>query len=443
MKIVAKVGAALQLLFGEIVDHAHAAAPVVLRRRQFTPGSLARTFVLGFLENPRASDEELAQVAARCGASVTPQAVEQRHTKRLVQFLEELFRRAIKVVVESEQSLAPLLERFSAVTLLDSSVITLPNGQKERFPGCGGSYDSSQAAVKLQTEQDLCKGGITHIEIESGKSPDGATCRQQAEHPKGSLRITDLGYFNVSVFTDFLKQSVYILSRWQFGTGVLLPNGQEINLLKWLSEQPPGIIEQPILLGKKERLACRLIAWRVPEEQAARRRHKLRQETRRKRGQEPCAERLAMCDWTVLVTTIPESLLNGREAIVLYRARWQIELLFKRWKSQGLVADLSGTTEVRQMVRLWSRLIAALVQHWLVVGCTWNDPCRSLSKACEAVRKFIAAIVNHLDYHDRLEEVLGQFRAVVAKTCRRNKKRGKPGTLDLLNNLDSLEFRLT
>ena len=128
---------------------------------------------------------------------------------------------------------------------------------------------------------------------------------------------------------------------------------------------------------------------------------------------------------------------------MFYRSRWQIELLFKRWKSQGLVADLSGSTEVRQLVRLWSRLIAALVQHWLVVGCAWNDPLRSLSKACEAVRKFVGAIVVHLDDCDRLQNVLDQLRAVVAKTCRRNKKRGNPGTLDLLNHLESLEFCLT
>ena len=359
MKIVAKVGAALQLLFGQIVDSAHAAAPVVLRRRCFTPESLARTFVLGFLENPRASDENLAQMAAQCGACVTPQAIEQRHTRRFATFLEELFRRAIKVVVESDQTLAPLLERFTSVTLLDSSVITLPNSEKERFPGCGGSYDASQAALKLQTELNFQNGGLAHIEIEPGKSPDGATSRQQAELPAGSLRITDLGYFNIPVFAEFLKRRVYILSRWQFGTRVLLADGQEINLLKWLSQQRPGLIEQPILLGKKDRLACRLIAWRLPEEQAARRRQKLRRETLRKRGQEPCPDRLAMCDWTVLITTAPEELLSGKEAVVFYRSRWQIELLFKRWKSQGLVADLSGSTEVRQLVRLWSRLIAA------------------------------------------------------------------------------------
>jgi hypothetical protein len=208
VKIVAKVGAALQLLFGQIVDAAHAAAPVVRRGRCFTPGSLARTFVLGFLENPRASDEVLAQTAAQCGACVTPQAIEQRHAPQLVRFLAELFRQATKVVVESEQSLAPLLERFTSVTLLDSSVITLPNSEKEQFPGCGGAYDSSQAALKLQTELNFRNGAIEHIEIEPGKSPDGATSRQHARLPEGTSRISDLGYFKISVIAEFLKQLV-------------------------------------------------------------------------------------------------------------------------------------------------------------------------------------------------------------------------------------------
>ncbi len=74
-------------------------------------------------------------------------------------------------------------------------------------------------------------------------------------------------------------------------------------------------------------------------------------------------------------------MLTAKEAAVLYRARWQVELLFKRWKSQDLVAVLSsGSTVVRQMVRVWSRLLAALVQHWLVerLGRSDEEPEQSL-----------------------------------------------------------------
>ncbi len=130
-----------------------------------------------------------------------------------------------------------------------------------------------------------------------------------------------------------------------------------------------------------------------------------------------------MCDWTVLITTAPEELLSGKKPS-FYRSRWQIELLFNAAKSQGLVADLSGSTEVRQLVRLWSRLIAALVQHWLVVGCGVEHPARSLSKACEAVRKFVGAIVVHLDDCDRLQNVLDQLHARRGQNLPTQQKRG-------------------
>jgi IS4 transposase len=71
-----------------------------------------------------------------------------------------------------------------------------------------------------------------------------------------------------------------------------------------------------------------LIAWRVPEEQANRRRQKLCEEMKRKNKKAPGAERLAWCDWSILLTNVPAELLTPTEAAVLYRARWQIELLF-------------------------------------------------------------------------------------------------------------------
>src|SRR5258707_178210 len=101
MGMVAGVGAAGQQLFGPLAAEADRDGRVVVRRRKFTAGSLARTFVFGFLQKPDATAEELAQVAAQCGAAVTPQAIDQRQTPQLVAFLEGLFRRAVRVVVGS------------------------------------------------------------------------------------------------------------------------------------------------------------------------------------------------------------------------------------------------------------------------------------------------------------------------------------------------------
>ena len=101
MNIMTTVGAAIQKLLGPLAEQAGELTKIIVRQRKFTCLSLARTFVMGFLQKPDASDEELAQVAVQCGANVTPQAVEQRYTTKLVKFLEELFRLSLAMTIGS------------------------------------------------------------------------------------------------------------------------------------------------------------------------------------------------------------------------------------------------------------------------------------------------------------------------------------------------------
>jgi hypothetical protein len=466
MAILAKVGAALQRSFGELTEAAARESGVIKRTRKFSALSLARTFVLGFLRDPRSSDEKLAQFAVQCGVDVSPQAIEQRHTRQMVDFLQNLFRKATKVIVGSSQALAPILERFHSVTLLDSSTISLPDQAQKQYRGCGARGGGGKAAMKLQTEWDLRTGAITHVEIEEGRSCDNASSRQDARRAPGSLRIADLGYFDLAVYADMNAAKGYFLSRLQFGTRVLVETAlaasaavaqavceeakevvAAIDLLPWLAEQwrsqSNPFVDREIVLGNRQRLRCRLIAWRLPQELADRRRAKLRQEVLSKRGRQPSAERLAWCDWSILVTNVGEDFLTPKEAVVLYRMRWQVELLFKRWKSQGLVAELSGSTAERQLVRVWARLLAVLVQHWLVVGSIWGNAGKSLSKACEAVRHFagrLAAVLSSST--NSLTDLLEEIATLLAKTCRRD-KRSKPGAFELLNAPELLEFSLT
>jgi hypothetical protein len=391
--------------------------------------------------DPKASDEKLAQMAVQCGADVTPQAIDQRHTPKLVAFLEKLFRGATQLVVGADKAMAPILERFTRVTVMDSTTIRLPDEMQDRFRGCGGPHDTGVAVMKLQTELDLRSGALEHVQIEEGRSTDRGTSRLNVRREPGALRIADLGYFVLPVFAAMAAANEYFLSRLLFGTYVRYEN-VAVAVLGWLAKQPGPFIDVSVILGQEQRLPCRLIAWRLPREQANRRRQKLRQEMLKKNRREPTAERLAWCDWTILVTNVPESLLMPKEAVVLYRARWQVELLFKRWKSQGLVEQLSGTTVARQMVRVWSRLLAAVVQHWLTVASIWGDPTKSLGKVYEAIRDFAGRLAAALDSPAELERVLADMRQTFAKTCRRD-KRSSAGTFELLNNVELLDFRLT
>jgi hypothetical protein len=453
VEIIAKVGAAIQQLFGKVCMQAADRSGVIQRQRKFSATSLLQTFVMGFLKSPNASDEELAQMAAQCGVEITAQAIDRRHTPRLAKFLQEVVQHSARIVVGSDQTLAPILERFTTVSIKDGSTILLPDSMADEFAGCGGSYGAGKAALKLQTEFELRSGRVT-FDVETGRTPDGATPRQHELYGPGSLHIRDLGYFNLDVFAAQDAAGEYFLSRLQFGTDVLLREidaatsvesainlGGAANLMAWLTKQPSGFVNCSIFLGKEKKLRCRLIAWRLPQAQADRRRRKLREDCKRK-GREPSEERLAWCDWTILVTNVPLDKLTPQEAAVLYRARWQVELLFKRWKSLNLIAVLSGSTDVRQMIRIWARLIASMVQHWLMLGWVWGDPSKSWTKVCRAIRDLVSRLAASLGNPLELQRVLLDLCKVFTKTCRRN-KRSKPGTMELLNDIALLEFELS
>lgn len=172
MGILARVGVVLQGLFGPAPQQAAVESGVIKRQRVFSALSLAGTFILGFLKSPKASAEKLARTAAQCGVAVTPQAIDNRHTPALVAFLQGLFKKATQLAVGSSKALAGILERFTSVMVLDSSALALPDEMQEQFPGCGGSHGGGAAALKLQTEWDL-RSGALHVEVESGRSPDG------------------------------------------------------------------------------------------------------------------------------------------------------------------------------------------------------------------------------------------------------------------------------
>jgi hypothetical protein len=433
MPILTTITSSLQALFGSLAEQVAAEVPVVKRRRKFSPATLARTFILGFLAKPNASDEDLARTAARCGVLVTPQAVEQRYTDTMARFLEALFHAAIQHRVQADRTLAPLVERFPAVILLDSTSITLDAALAERFPGCGGSHGGGRAAMKLQVQLDLRSGALDAVSVEAGKDCDQRTRLQSAPLPEGSLRIADLGYFDTEVLQGIEARKGFWLSRLAFGTEVSTPEGGPIARIEDLFEPSRRVVDRRVLVGKEAKLACRIVIWRVPQEVADRRRQKLIATAREKGNRPPSRARLAWCDWTILVTNVPSERLTPEEIGVLYRARWQIELMFKRWKSLGRIADLSGSSVTEQLVRLWSRLLAMLVQHWLLLACAWGDVRCSLHKACATIRDFAHDLARELDDADGLTETIARMGAILKKLARRDKRK-RPGTSELLND---------
>ena len=443
MDILTKAANALKSVFLVDAETVNAEAKAVKRRRKFTPATLAQTFILAFLKKPNASFENISTMAVASGIEVSPQAIEQRFGPELEQFFKLMFQSMTKHLVASDQPLAPILERFSEVILIDSSSIALPDSQAEHYQGCGGSHDACRSALKLQTEFDLRSGALRSVQVEQGRAPDGASDRQQIVQTVGSLRIADLGYFNVPVLKQMDQSKAYFLTRIQHHVKIFV-DGVKHDLVAFLNAQELGVVDCVIELGVSERFGCRLIAYRVPEEVANRRRQKLIATTKAKTRRQPSAASLAACDWEFMATNLSVEQLSVNEAIVLYRARWQIELLFKRWKSQGLIAQMEGKTDVVVMTKFWIRLCAALIQHWLSVVAAWSPTLQlSLVKVVEEIREFAREIASKLSTGGNLIATLERFCQSARVGCKLNRKKKKPGNLSLLRDPECLDYVLS
>ena len=135
----------------------------------------------------------------------------------------------------------------------------------------------------------------------------------------------------------------------------------------------------PVKLGVAEQLPVRRLLWRLPEEAAARRRAKLR-ENARKKSRQPSAEALALCDWNLPVANAGPERLGLDEAAALYRVRWQIEPLFKLWKTHARLGRSRSADPNHILCEICAKLVGVLLQHWLALAGLWQNTRRSLVK---------------------------------------------------------------
>jgi len=291
----------------------------------------------------------------------------------------------------------------------------------------------SQAAHKLTVRLDLCRGRLEGPLLGDGRAQDKATPLQQAPLPAGGLRVTDLGFWSLEVLGDIAEQKAYFLSRLHLQTAVFAADGARLELVEWLGRQRRRRLSVPVTLGVAARVPARLLAVRVPHRVAEARREKIRAEAQRE-GERPSARKLALAAWTLLVTNAPAEVLAIREALVLARARWQIELLFKLWKDEGKLDEWRSADPQRVLCEVYAKLTAMVIQHWiLLVGC-WVFLDRSLTQAARTVRERAVCLAQARGRLRALVATLAAIRRCLAAGCRIGKRRGRPSLYQLLTD---------
>lgn len=443
MDILRTVTAVLQDQLGEHLDTLARQQGLVRRERIFTGRSLLHLMVFTLLQKPDATTTDFFTTALDLGLDVSSTAVEKRLRagQPLTDFLRQALEQALRQAVSARPSDAELLQSFTAVFVGDSSTIALPDDLADLFPGCGGSEKASRAALKLQVLWDLKTGRLQQLEITAGKASDVRSGIAVGDADAGTLLVYDLGYFDVERFARLDRQKARFVSRVQHGTAVYEEDGKALDLRAYLRDQPTGLVDRMILLGATVRLACRLVALRVPEEVANRRRQQAREKAQKHGRGEPSAEYLELLGWSLFVTNAAADALTWQAVIVLYRARWQIELLFKLWKSHnGLDRLRVGATALPPLTVFYAKLLGVLVQHWLLLALAWHLAGRSLVRVARRLRDWLGALLGVLEDRGQLEKMLRRLRSRVKRLGRVKKRKKNPSHAQLLEDTTVLDW---
>jgi len=434
-KIIAVPQALLQGIFGDSVKNIARDCGFVRRVRKFDPALFAQLMCLSLVGSVTVSLAKLA-IDLRISSSALCQRFSQAVT---VTFFWKLLRH---VLVELDRAAnlprlnIPIFSHFNGVYLVDATSLKLPECLAKRFPGCGGGagkHDTrARAGVKILLRYRLdCPGDVT-VRLRGSSTPDKKMLASMPPLERGSLLIADMGFFDGERFEQSTRAGCFWLTRLPAQLSLQVDGGrweQLVDLLDGLKSRDVVQYEAEATISRQSPFRGRVLFERCPPAIAAERRRKL---LLGYKGKAPGRRKLTMCDWWAMSTNAPTEKMDAKQAANLYRSRWQIELVFKRWKSLGRLQIDSKHSENRAVCELYAKLIGVLVVDWLATIRGGSLSGRSVWLAWDLIRSLMPSILNALRGQMSWEVVLTELDRLLNARPKQARRKQKPSTRQTL-----------
>lgn len=304
-------------------------------------------------------------------ARLSREALHQRFTASAARFLQRCLQTILQHKLQAPTIHATLLQPFARVLLVDSSSWDVSPKLQEVWPGAGGN--ASTANCKIQVAYDYKQGELIFLEPTAGIVPDNRyTDRLPALLCARDLILMDQGYFKLRTLNAIMAHEAYFLTRFMVGTTIReAQTGRRLELDRLLAQGPALTREMLVRVGQgaQQTPPFRLVCLRVSPQMAMQRRRRVKAHARQQ-GRTARTSTLTWCDWTLLITNVPEAWVPLDMVRALYSLRWQIELVFKQFKSILHVHHSTTGNVHRVRCELYGKLIAAVLVHRIYAWAT-------------------------------------------------------------------------
>ncbi|MYA58409.1 IS4 family transposase [Candidatus Poribacteria bacterium] len=399
MSILQQVPDKMQTIFQTLPDEAAVGVGLVERKRKLTGSALTQILVLGWLENPEASYQYLTETAASLGIQGSRQALEQRLTAETAEMLKLTLEGAVTEMLEVShpRQVPALLEEFSGVFVQDSTYIRLPDELHETWKGSPKKNHPQKTGLKLHLCFDVLTGGFQHFHLTDAVTADSTAMKTASPLPQGSLRLADLAYFSLDEFEKLTENGIYWISRLKANSYLSDETGARLDLENMLKAEENTFSRKRIRIGKTKQLQGYLIAQRLSEAETNKRRCSIRHRAKRK-AQTPSKTLLRLAGWNLYMTNIEPHRLTPKQICAIVGIRWQIQLIFKCFKSLSKMHVSRIQKPYRILSEIYAKLIAVLIQNAVMLATGYRHIQHSFFKAARYIIGFareIAASFHH------------------------------------------------
>jgi hypothetical protein len=419
-----KLATAFQTLFTTTAEQLARQCGFIQRQRKLSASEFVRILTFGWIADPKATLDSFAPAL-----NISASALSQRCNLLGIELFKLLLHAALSHRLAANPNRLSLLRRFSAVIAEDSTQVQLPADLAHTYPACGGS--SGSAGLKILLRWDLLNGRLDHLSYHPATATDVQLADAAAALPKNSLHLADLGFFSAARRRKLTQQGVWWITRLKAGLHVRVGEGDWVLLTQWLKNLKADEFDGQIEVVKSDPLSCRVVAVRLSADAAGLRRRRLIARYKKK-GKEPSAAQLVLCDWQVLATNLPKEEGYDMEGLsALYRCRWQVELLVRRSKQHQGWETSHGKTGERVLMEVLAKMLGSVVVLWGVLmrggplcGVGHDRMYRVVRRMtgvlAEAVRQTAQAVQKVLlDLHRQLQRVTPQPKGGAKPTTRK------------------------
>jgi hypothetical protein len=223
----------------------------------------------------------------------------------------------------------------------------------------GGTGD----AWRVQLAYDLVEGRLVDVQVGDHHQ---AETMEGLPGQAGDLFVGDRGYgVRRNVIAVDEMQAASLLRFSPNHCRVEQADGSLFEVAQWLAKQEETVSiveEEGYCVQADTRITVRVLALRLPPEEAEKARERIKARAKRKQ-QVVRPQTLQMAGWILLLSTLDARVFCAEELFWLYRNRWQIELLIKELKQFLLLIRLRSHHAETVRATLLAGLLAWVLQE--------------------------------------------------------------------------------